>query len=73
MTEILDHPFNEVCHDAEQLIENGATVFQKFSCTKCGQRLTIEEPNVFYKSANCDKCGTVTDIAKQGCNYLLVL
>jgi hypothetical protein len=31
----------------------------------------METPNVLYKTASCDQCQTVTDIEKQGCNYLL--
>lgn len=31
----------------------------------------MDEPNVLYKSGSCDKCGHITDIEKQGCNYLM--
>lgn len=31
----------------------------------------MEEPNILYKAGTCDKCGHVTDIEKQGCNYML--
>jgi hypothetical protein len=52
-------------------MNDGWTVYQKFTCENCGQRLTIHEPNVFYAAGTCDKCNHVTDIAKNGCNYLL--
>jgi hypothetical protein len=31
----------------------------------------METPNVVHKTGTCDQCGAVTDIEKQGCNYLL--
>jgi hypothetical protein len=31
----------------------------------------METPNVFHKTGSCDQCGHITDIEKQGCNYLL--
>jgi hypothetical protein len=68
-----DHPFLEVCHAADTLIQHGATVHQKFSCAGCGNRLTIETPNVFHRTGTCDKCSTVTDIQARGCNYLVIL
>jgi hypothetical protein len=33
----------------------------------------MEEPNTFYTTGSCDNCGHVTDIAKNGCNYLLAI
>jgi Zn finger protein HypA/HybF involved in hydrogenase expression len=68
----LDHPFDEVAATAQEKIAEGATVYQKFTCAKCGQRLTIEEPNVFFTEGHCDKCGAITDIKKRGCNYLII-
>lgn len=66
----LDFPFDEVVRTADQKISEGMTVYQKYTCAGCGVRLTIEEPNVFHKLGKCDKCPAVTDIVKQGCNYM---
>lgn len=71
MTKQLDYPFYECAATAEKLIEKGAEIYQKFSCEKCGQRLTIEEPNRFYMTGDCDKCGHVTNIVERGCNYMV--
>lgn len=73
MNETLDHPFDEVAASADEYIKKGGQVFQKFTCSSCGNRLTMDVPNVFYKTGTCDECGTVTDIEAQGCNYLVVL
>ena len=58
---------------ASEFVAGGATVYQKFTCTECDNRLTIEEANTFYTAATCDRCGKVTDIRKNGCNYMLIL
>jgi hypothetical protein len=67
-----DFSFEEVCRAAEDLCEQGWDVHQKFTCSGCGNRLTIEEPNVFHRTGTCDRCHAVTDIENQGCNYMLI-
>ena len=66
-----DHPFKEVVAKAQVLISEGFYLYQKFTCSNCQNRLTIGKPNTFYKSGQCDKCGHITDIEAQGCNYIL--
>lgn len=66
----LDFPFWEVAKKAKKLVEEGFYLYQKFTCAKCGQRLTMSDPNVFHKEGSCDKCGHITNIELQGCNYL---
>jgi predicted RNA-binding Zn-ribbon protein involved in translation (DUF1610 family) len=73
VSEKLDFPFEEIADRVDGLIGEGATVYQKFTCVGCGQRLTMEEPNVLYTQGECDRCGAVTDLKAQGCNYLLVM
>lgn len=72
MSETLNHPLYEVAAEAEKIIAKGGQVFQKFTCSGCGERLAMDEPNVFYKTGTCDKCGALTDIEATGCNYLVV-
>jgi hypothetical protein len=67
-----DFPLSEILREAERLINAGVDVYQKFTCQNCGERLAMEEPNVFYKSGRCDKCGHITNIEKTGCNYMFV-
>lgn len=66
-----DHPFAEIVEAVDRHVSQGRKCFQKFTCAKCKQRLTMEEPNILYKAGHCDNCGHVTDIEKQGCNYLM--
>lgn len=73
MNNEFNHPFYEVIKEAEALIQTGAEVFQKFTCENCGNRLTMDVPNAFYKEGSCDNCGHVTNIEEAGCNFLLVV
>jgi hypothetical protein len=67
-----DGPFWEIVHEAEEAINLGATVFQKFTCPVCLARETMTEPNVFYKEGRCDECAFVADLVKQGCGFMLI-
>jgi hypothetical protein len=69
--EYLDFPIEKVLPEADRLARQGLFVHQKYTCASCGERLTMEQPNLFFDHGTCCVCGTVTDIAKQGCNYLV--
>lgn len=73
MADTLDFPFDEVAENALHLVKQGHTIFQKFSCEKCGVRQHMEEPNKFYKTGKCETCGHVTDLTRTGCNFLLCI
>lgn len=66
-----DFPFGEVVTKAQALSDAGHEVFQKFTCDGCGARLTMDEPGKFFETGTCDKCETVTNIKRKGCNFLL--
>ena len=69
-----DAPFDRVVEEANSLLKNpNVTIHQKFTCSSCGNRLTMEEPNTFYTTGTCDKCGTITDIRKKGCDFLMIV
>lgn len=73
MTQVYrNHPFLECVQAAEDRIKSGWMIYQKFSCEKCMERLTIPDANKFYTTGSCQKCGHVTDIVKTGCNYSAV-
>lgn len=69
--EYKDYPFHEIADAMWKHAEDGNKCFQKFTCTNCGKRLTIEVPNSMFRTGSCDSCGHITDIEKQGCNYML--
>ena len=71
-TNIRDYPLDEVVKGAQARIDVGFNVYQKFTCTGCGARQTIDEANKFYTSGKCEECGTVTNIRVHGCNYMAV-
>lgn len=66
-----NYPFDEIAKAVEDQANKGNYCFQKFTCANCGQRLTMEEPNVLYTTGTCDKCGHLTNIKEDGCNYML--
>jgi hypothetical protein len=69
-----DFPIEEVVaqvNERMRFLPPNSKTYQKFTCSGCGQRLTIEEPNVFHAEGTCDRCPAVTKITK--CNYMLVI
>jgi hypothetical protein len=66
-----NYPFDVCATAAARLVEDGATVFQKFTCAKCGARQTMETPNRFFIEGDCGECHHRTDIRKTGCNYMV--
>lgn len=65
------HPFYECAAAAGALIKKGAVVWQQFNCACCDSKQTMEHKNVFFKSGKCEECGHVTNIEKDGCNYMI--
>jgi hypothetical protein len=67
-----DHPFYDVARTALKVMQGGATIHQKWSCEKCGVRQHMPDPNKFFTHGKCEKCNHVTDLVKQGCNYMVI-
>lgn len=71
-----DGPFYEVAHAAEALVLKGNIVYQKWTCGFCGERITMAQPNTFYKVGKHEGCDVnptdETNILDQGCNYLVI-
>lgn len=67
-----DFPFYEVGAEAEKQIELGNTIHQKWTCSHCGVRQTMEVPNKFFTKGRCENCKKITNILIQGCNFLLI-
>src|SRR5262245_45607868 len=64
------HPLRECAKRADELIgKYGCEVFQQFNCAHCGAKQTIEDANTFYQTAHCERCGKMTNIEADGCNY----
>ena len=61
-----DFPINECRARADVAIGRGFTIYQKFTCAQCGNRLTMDVPNAFFTTGGCDRCGHVTDIVVCG-------
>jgi len=63
--------FDETCDAAKLSIASGFDVYQQFTCTHCGARLEISEPNKFFEKCVCDRCKNITDIRESGCCYVV--
>jgi hypothetical protein len=72
MTTYHDFPFFDVAAKAQEMMNAGHTIHQKFTCTGCGSRQTIGEANKFFTKGQCEECGAVTNIVVTGCNYVLI-
>lgn len=71
-TKFKDISFNAACRDADKLVHKGATVYQKWTCDSCGERVTANNPNSFTTLGLHEDCGHVTDIKAKGCGYMLI-
>lgn len=68
------YPFDEVVKVAKEIIASGrAQVFQQWNCEHCGVKQTMETPNKFYRTGQCEECKKITVIDKNGCNYMVHL
>jgi hypothetical protein len=67
-----NYPFDECAAGAQEVTLRGGIIFQKFTCSGCGNRLTMDVPNKFFTRGTCDQCGTETNIQETGCNFLAV-
>lgn len=68
-----DHPYEEVKAQMREQIARGADVYQKFTCSGCGQRLGMDDANMIFTHGTCDQCSTITDIKSKGCNFLMMM
>lgn len=68
---MIDLPFDEAAEAADKIVQSGGTVYQKFTCSCCGTRQTIETPNKFYRTGQCEECNTVTDLTE--CGFMALL
>jgi len=69
MTKYNDYPLDQIAREVTKHLKAGLTFYQKFTCSHCGQRLTVEEKNRLFTEGTCDQCGKTTQITH--CNYLL--
>jgi hypothetical protein len=77
MTAYKNYPLAECARGVDQILRNcpGSVFFQKWTCVRCGERVTGNTPNMLSEfghheeRADGSACGGVTNIRKSGCNY----
>jgi PHP family Zn ribbon phosphoesterase len=69
----MDALVEDIAKQIEAILERDphALAYQKWTCPRCQQRLTMEEPNTLYTSGRCDECGLVSPIFE--CGFMLVM
>jgi hypothetical protein len=68
MTTHHDFPLEDLAEELENLVAEGWTVFQKWTCRGCGERCISDEPNVIHRAMRHANCGTVSKVSVG--NYL---
>lgn len=65
-----DKPLAELLLMMDGLIEHHGEdhvkVYQKFTCSGCGARQTMDVPNTIFLTGKCEECGDVTDCQERG-------
>jgi len=64
------YPFDSVAKQARQKMAEGWTINQQFNCAYCGTKQTMDEANKFFTTGKCEECGLITDIQRDGCNFM---
>jgi len=61
-------PFDELVRTGDQLTAARAVVFYTFECPRCGQDVTIEQPNLLPETAlhDIDSCGATVNVREAG-------
>ena len=67
---VKDIPITECVLDCARLVRLGIEVHQKWTCSHCGTRQTMEKPNTMFYSGNCEQCGKLTSITE--CGYMVI-
>jgi hypothetical protein len=67
------HPIKECMQTAAPFIAKGARIYQQFLCAHCGTKQTMAEANRWFAAGTCEQCGEITNIEKDGCNYMMHL
>lgn len=65
------YPWQEVVDKADLLIKKGAYVYQQWNCEHCGAKQTMGVPNNFYRTGQCEECRKITNIEKNGHNFMI--
>lgn len=72
MTDYGDLPRSELMREAQRALNAnpGAILHFKYTCGGCGERRTLEEPNMLRDSGECS-CGYDTPITEGG--FMLII
>jgi hypothetical protein len=64
------YPFHDVAKTAARRMAEGWDIHQQFTCSGCGVKQTMGDKNRFFTEGKCEECGHITDIQRNGCNFM---
>ena len=66
-----DYPLDVCIASVKRILATspGTVIYQKWTCAKCGDRVTGNTPNGMFELGHHEECGHVTNIRASGCNY----
>ena len=70
---VRDLDFKIAAARAEDFVNRGATILQKWTCEHCNSRQTMSEENTFFTFGKCEECNGITDIQTRGCGFALII
>jgi hypothetical protein len=62
--------FTDVVKNAQSKTAEGWSTYQQFNCAHCHMKQTMPDADVFHKKGRCTECGQITDIERDGCNFM---
>jgi len=68
-------PWDKVVADADAKMKASPHVhiYQQFNCEHCGAKQTMDTPDIFYETGTCEECKKITNIKKNGMNFMMHL
>jgi hypothetical protein len=67
-----NYPIETCAKTLHEIMQPGMTFYQKWTCEKCGDRVTGNTPNKLFTSGHHEDCGHTTDLTRRGCNYVIM-
>jgi len=52
-----------------KIMRPGLHFYQKWTCAKCGERVTGNTPDLLFEQGLHEDCGYITDLRETGCGY----
>lgn len=65
-------PIREAWAGAKAYMDEGFEIYQQFECENCKTKQTMDVADKFYTHGTCQECKHITNIMRNGCNYMAI-